>query len=113
MEPAAIVQKYPERFAPELAEIGDHRSEHLLLPLIMQRPREVMMIDDEGPLFRPQDDRDHVPAEIPASSIALLAPPMPLSLHLAKADRKLGRAKIVDRDRDKHGFSAVSHGCTC
>jgi hypothetical protein len=113
MEPAAIIEEHPECLTAERAEVGDHGREHFLLPLIMQGAGEMVMIDDERSFLRPEDDRDHVPAKVPATGVALLTPPISLSFDLAKTNRQLGWTKVVDRDRNKHGFSAVSHDCTC
>src|SRR5262249_34875410 len=76
----------------------------------MQRPRQVVMIDDVVPVLRPEHDWDHMLAEkLVFLLFALVMPALALLLDLPNADRHLGRAQVCDRNRLENGF-ANRHG---
>ncbi len=107
-----MVEHDPERVGLERLEIGNHGDQHVLLALVEQRAGEVMMIDDVGTLLRPEDDRDHVLAQIFALLLSLvLAPALALLPDLAHADGDLRGAQVPDRDRMQDGLTYRNHGC--
>src|SRR5262245_23047489 len=72
----------------------------------MQRPHQVVMIDDVVAVLRPEHDRDHMLAEkIVSLLFALVMPALALLLDLPNADRHLGRAQVCDRNRRENGFT--------
>ena len=100
MHPIAVIHDRPERVAVERAQIGDDRHGDFLDAFLMQRQRQMMMVDDEIALLRPEDHRDHVLAEkFTAFLHADFAPVLALGLDLAHADSDLGRTKFGNGDR--------------
>ena len=76
----------------------------------MQRPRQVVMIDDVVAVLRPEHDRDHMLAEKLGSLLfALVTPALALLLDLPNADRHLGRAQVCDRNGLENGFANRQH----
>ena len=61
--PSLVVHHGPERVALDHGEIADNRDQDVLDTLVMQRTRQMMMVDDVMVLVRPEHDRDHVLAE--------------------------------------------------
>src|SRR5262249_6505195 len=106
VHPGAMVEHHPECVAIQRPEIRHDGDQHLLLALLEQRAREVMMIDHVVALLRPEDDRDHVLAEILALLLAfVLAPTLALLLDFTHADRDLRGAQLLDRNRMKDGLA--------
>jgi hypothetical protein len=83
MGPAVKIHHVPKIVLIELVEIGDDGDEDALDSLIVQRPREMMMVDEKSLLPRSEDDGDHMPAEEIDQLFAALRPPgLPLERNL-------------------------------
>ena len=90
----------------ELGQIGNDGNRRIFDPFVMQRAGEMMMIDDVMALFRPEDHRDHVPAEkLFAFFNRCFAPAFTLRHDLAHADGDLGRTQIGNVDRRQNGLA--------
>ncbi len=63
MGPAVKIHHVPEFGRVELVEIGDDGDEDAVDPFVMQRAREVMVVDQKTLLAGSDDDRHHVMAE--------------------------------------------------
>ena len=110
VHPASIVEHHPESVSFELAEVGDHRDQHILHALLVKRAGEMVMIDDVVTLLGPEDYRNHVLAEKGAFLAAFhLAPMVTLGADLAHADSDLRGPKFRDRDGDEHRITRVRH----
>ena len=70
MDPSLVVHHAPERIALDHGEVADHGDENILDALIVQRARQMMVIDHVVVLVRPEHDRDHVLAESSARFLA-------------------------------------------
>ena len=112
IDPALVVHHAPERFALDHGEIADHGDQDVLDAFIVQRARQMMVIDHVIALVRAEHDGDHVLAEQLGALLLgfVLAPALALFLYLAHADRHLGRAQRQDRDRLEDGFAHIRHG---
>jgi hypothetical protein len=87
-----------------------HGNHYIFDAFVMQRSRQVVMIDDVMAVLRPEHDRDHVLAEkLLSLHFALGTPALALLLDLPNADRHLGRAQVCDRNGLENGF-AKRHG---
>jgi len=75
MHPVVIVQNVPEAVRLERTEVFHHGNRYIFDTFIMQRQRQVVMIDDVVAVLRPEHDRDHVLAEkLLPLNFALLTP---------------------------------------
>ncbi len=110
VHPGMMVEHGPESIAIELLQIRDDFDQHVFHALIVQRQRQVMMIDDVVALFRPEDDGDHMlPEEFGLLVRGVLAPLLALFLHLPHADGDLRRPQTLDRNGFEDGLADDNH----
>ena len=107
IDPSLVVHHAPERIALDHGEIADHGDQDVLDAFIVQRARQMMVIDHVIALVRAVDDGDHVLAEQLGALFLrfVLAPALALFLYLSHSDRHLGRTERQDRDRLEDGFA--------
>jgi len=111
MQPASIVEIHPERLPRQSAQVGDHGRGYLLDPFLMQRQRQMVMIDDVVFIARPPHHRDEVRAEkIGLLAGRMIAPTLALGFHLAHAHRHLRRPQCGNRYGMDPRFSGKGHG---
>jgi hypothetical protein len=110
VQPAAIVQIHPECLARQPPQIGHHRRGNVFDAFLVQRQRQVMVVDDIVFPLRAPDDRDQMLAEeVGFLAIRMIAPALAFSLDLTHADGDLGRAQGCDRYRMYTGFPGKRH----
>ena len=86
------------------------RDGHFLDALVVQRPRQVVMIGDVVPELRSEDHRDHVLAEEFFTLLGGGLPPaLALDQHLAHADGDLGRTQVDNGDQRQHRLAHITH----
>ena len=72
---------------------------HVFDALVVQRQREMVMVDHIQASLGSTNDRDHVAAEkFGLLLVVLLLPALLLGADFAHADRNLGRTQVGDRD---------------
>ena len=111
VDPTVVIAENPERIGLKLAQVGNDGDQHVLHPLLVERERQMVMIDDVVALLRTPHDRDHVAAEILADLLRfLVAKALALVIDLAHADRHLGRPQAFDRYRFNDRVAGIGHG---
>ena len=95
-----------------MREIADHGDENVLHALVVQRARQMMMIDHVVSLVRSVNHRDHVLAEQLRLLLRRLCSRQRLRFSFTSLipDRHLGRAQRKDRDRLKDRLARIRHG---
>jgi hypothetical protein len=79
----------------EPVEFREHDDQNILHAFVVQRARQMVMVDDVEALLRPEDRRDHVPLdEFLAELLVRALPIRALALDLAHADRHLRRPQL-------------------
>src|ERR1700678_565603 len=110
MHPVAVVHHRPKLITIEAAQIGDDGHGDLLDALVVQCPRQMVMIDDVMPALGPLDHRDHVFAEeLSALFRPGLAPALALGKNLPHADGDLCWSEIGDLDRRQYRLAYIGH----
>ena len=112
MGPAVEIHHVPEMVGGEAAEVGDDGDEHALDALLVERARQMVMVDQVVGAPEAGNDRHHVRLEEFGQILRRLRPPgVPLLIDLVHAERDLGWPKAQDRRRVENRF-AKTHGST-
>lgn len=107
-----MVEVGPEFAFGEMPQIGDNEHRHQSRILFQQSAREVMVIDDERALLRPDHRRQDMAAQqFHPRPLVGVAPLLPLELDLAQPDGHLRRTQVFDGNPDGNPYgNGVRHG---